>query len=252
MGTCTIVSTCSACASRAVRGAKRDARMLGFIVERGPAIAVWLFALAAQVSGYNNTAIALLLIGAAAFFLVAPACHHIRAWQRERKAQGRAMGAAQVAILIGIFGTWLFFTATAGAAAWMIWTGQGFRIGSSSISGNPDDGPMQWFRNLVLEGGPLLGRNVFSLKFRGVNISQKEVELRNASIISAVNGTKITLEIIAQNEIVPLDQVGLIPPGAPVDLVAKFGPSDPDAPGKILGLEPKVFVETWRQFSLNI
>jgi hypothetical protein len=49
-----------------------------------------------------------------------------------------------------------------------------------------------------------------------------------------------------------LDKVELVPPGAPVDLVAKFGSPDPNAPGKILGLEPKIFVETWRQFSLNV
>jgi hypothetical protein len=62
----------------------------------------------------------------------------------------------------------------------------------------------------------------------------------------------LPLEIIAQGEIVPLDEVQLIPPGAPVDLIAKFGPPDPKADGKVLGLEPKVFLETWRQFSLNV
>jgi hypothetical protein len=155
-------------------------------------------------------------------------------------------------LLIGIAGTWLFMTVGLGAAAWMIWTGQGFAIGLSGISGSRDDGPMQWFRNLRMEGWPNPGQNVFSLTFRGVNISQREVELKSASIISAVNGTKLTLEIIAQNEIVPLDKVELVPPGAPVDLVAKFGSPDPNAPGKILGLEPKIFVETWRQFSLNV
>jgi hypothetical protein len=66
------------------------------------------------------------------------------------------------------------------------------------------------------------------------------------------NGTKLPLEIVAQNELVPLNQVELIPPGAPVELIAKFGPPDPNSPGKILGLEPKIFLETWRQFSLNI
>jgi hypothetical protein len=37
-----------------------------------------------------------------------------------------------------------------------------------------------------------------------------------------------------------------------VQLVGKFGPPDPNAPGKILGLDPKVFLETWKQFSLNV
>ena len=172
--------------------------------------------------------------------------------RRERHGKARVKLLPSHLLLIGIAGAWLFMTISLGAAAWMAWSGQGFAIGSSSISPGPDDGPMQWFRNLIMEGGPPNRSNVFSLKFRGVNVSQKEVELKSASIISAVNGTKLPLEIIAQNEIVPLHAVELIPPGAPVDLVAKFGPPDPKAPGKILGLDPKVFVETWRQFSLNV
>ncbi len=227
--------------------------MWKFIIERGPAIALWLLALAAQVSGYTSTAIALTLVGAAAFFLIAPACHHARKWYLEQTAAGKmTLGIPQIVLLFGLAGAWVFMTMGLGAAAWIIWSGGGFVIGSSSIGGNPDDGPMQWFRNLTMEGGPLSGRNVFSLKFRGANTSQKEVELKSASIISAVNGTKLPLEIIAQDEIVPVDEVELIPPGAPVDLIAKFGPPDPKAPGKILGLEPKVFLETWRQFSLNV
>ena len=35
-------------------------------------------------------------------------------------------------------------------------------------------------------------------------------------------------------------------------LVAKFGDPDPKAPGKILGLDSKTFLETWSQFSLNV
>jgi len=60
------------------------------------------------------------------------------------------------------------------------------------------------------------------------------------------------LEVVAQNENLPIDQIELIPPGAPIQLLAKFGPPDPNAPGKILGLDSKTFLETWRQFSLNV
>jgi len=224
--------------------------MWSFVIERGPAIAFWLLALAAQLSGYTSAAVALGLVGLALFFLVAPACHHLHKWYVDRRG---TMGGAHIVLLIGIAGTWLFLTIALGAAAWVVWHGQGFAIGSSAIAGNADDGPMQGYKGgIVMEGGPLSRLNVFSLKFRGVNVSQKEVQLKDASIISAVNGTKIPLEIIAQGELVPLNQVELIPPGAPVELIAKFGPPDPNAPGKILGLEPKVFLETWRQFSLNI
>jgi hypothetical protein len=51
---------------------------------------------------------------------------------------------------------------------------------------------------------------------------------------------------------VPIDKVQLIPPGAPVQLVAKFGSPDPNAVGKVLGLESKTFLEKWRQFSFNV
>jgi len=50
--------------------------MYKLAVERGPAIALWLLALAAQMSGYTNVAIALALVGLAVFFLVAPAYDH--------------------------------------------------------------------------------------------------------------------------------------------------------------------------------
>ena len=84
---------------------------------------------------------------------------------------------------------------------------------------------MEWTKHLRLEGG--FGRRVFSLLFLGTNVSQKEVHLKSASIISAVNGTKLPLQVLAQNEIVSLDQIELIPAGARVELVAKFGPPDP-------------------------
>lgn len=226
--------------------------MWQFSIERGPAIAFWLLALAAQMSGYTSIAVALALTGAAVFFLIAPAYHALRKWQLSRNATGRPMTTPQILLLFSILGTWLFVTLGSAATAWIIWSGQGFTIGSSAISAGSDEGPMQWFRNLRLEGGPLTGRNVFSLTFRGVNNSQKEIELKSASIISAINGAKLPLEVVAQNEIVALSDIQLIPPGAPVDLVAKFGPPDPTNPGKILGQDAKTFVETWKQFSLNI
>jgi hypothetical protein len=37
-----------------------------------------------------------------------------------------------------------------------------------------------------------------------------------------------------------------------VMLVAKFGAPDPNAQRKILGIDGKAFLETWRQFSLNV
>jgi hypothetical protein len=71
-------------------------------------------------------------------------------------------------------------------------------------------------------------------------------------MVSGIDGTVYPLEIVADNEIVALSSVGRIPAGARVVLVAKFGPPDPNAPGKILGLDPKIFADRWRQFSFNV
>jgi hypothetical protein len=35
-------------------------------------------------------------------------------------------------------------------------------------------------------------------------------------------------------------------------LVAKFGDPDPTAAGKILGVDAKTFLDTWRQFYFNV
>lgn len=115
-----------------------------------------------------------------------------------------------------------------------------------TASAPSDDGPLVWYTNLTLEGG--MHGPIHSLRFRGTNISQREVELVTADITSAVNGARIVLEVVAVsgsgiNEIVPVDRIQLIPPGAPIELVAKFNPPS--------GLERQVFLDTWRQFFLT-
>jgi hypothetical protein len=52
-------------------------------------------------------------------------------------------------------------------------------------------------------------------------------------------------------EIVPINGIELIPPGAPIELVAKFGEPDPNVPEHVLGIDPKVFLEKWRQFAFD-
>jgi hypothetical protein len=138
-------------------------------------------------------------------------------------------------------------TIALGSLAWMLWNGE--TVAAASLI---DEGPLRWSQSVTLEGGPLIGTNVFSLKFNGANASQKEVTIKDANLVSAINGTKQTLEIVAQGEIVALDQIELVPPGAPIQLVAKFGPPDPDHPGKILGVDAPTFLATWRQFFLNV
>lgn len=166
-------------------------------------------------------------------------------WQKV-KVQAKRLGTPQIILLIGIVGTWLFMTIALSATSWIVWNG-----GGASGTSQKDEGPLLWFTNTAMEGGPIVGRNVFSLTFRGLNASQSEVQLKDANIISAVNGSKIELEVVAEKELVPVGDIKLIPPGAAIELVAKFGPPDPNAPGKILGLEPKEFLETWRKFFFN-
>ncbi|SNS36869.1 hypothetical protein SAMN05216374_1006 [Tardiphaga sp. OK246] len=114
-----------------------------------------------------------------------------------------------------------------------------------------DEGPLVWFANISMEGGPLTGRNVFALTIFGQNKSAGPVKLKTAKLVSGVDGTAVDLEILAGDELLSLDRVGLIPSRAPIRLIAKFGPPDPKAPGKILGLEPKAFAEKWRNFTFK-
>jgi len=157
--------------------------MYRFAVERGPGSALWLFALAAQLSGYNNIALALFIAGIAVFFLVAPAWHHARNWHLRRITLGpQAMGMPQVILLAGLAGTWVFLTLIIGAGAWIVLrpspmpvplihetTGtvsSGDKV--AAVTTSSDSGPLAWNATLIMEGGPPSGQNVFSFRFREV------------------------------------------------------------------------------------
>src|SRR4051794_21501327 len=157
------------------------------------------------------------------------------------RASSIRLGAVKTMLLVGLLGTWIFLTLTLGAFAWSLMHQD---VEAKASAGLSEDGPLRWYSNLEMEGGPPLGRPVFSLTFHGGNASQKEISLKKANIVSAINGKKIDLEILAQDEaskpgLTSIDSINLIPPGAPVHLVAKFGDPDPNAPGKILGLDAK-------------
>lgn len=164
----------------------------------------------------------------------------------------RLMSITQLVLFAGVLGTWISLTACLGAGAWIIWTGHGL----AGLSAESDPGPIRWGGSFSIEGD--LRTKVLSLRFLGVNVSQTEaLQLKEANILSAIDGTLLPLEIVGvtangETKIVPIDKVQLIPPGARVELVAKFGDPDPGHPGMILGLEPKTFLEKWRQFSFNV
>jgi hypothetical protein len=162
------------------------------------------------------------------------------------------MSGTQLALL-GIV-VWLaFITMGLGAATW-IWAHLGFA--STWQSAPADEGPIQWGGSFGIEGN--LASKIFSLRFTGANISKtKALQLKEANIVSGIDGTLLPLDVVAvdaagDTKIVPIDQIQLIPPGARIELVAKFGPPDPNIGGNVLGLDPKAFLDKWRQFSFNV
>jgi hypothetical protein len=159
----------------------------------------------------------------------------------------RSLGAPQVIILIAVGTAWLGITVALGAAAWALWNGNLSAPTSASSPAPKDEGPLSWIDNLWLNGG-MGGQNVFNISFKGANISKHAVQIKSAEIQSGVTGTRLPLDIVAavgqDNETVKLDQIEPIPPGARIELVARFNPPE--------GLPPKDFLETWRQFSVNI
>ncbi len=170
-----------------------------------------------------------------------------------RLAEGRTkMPMPQFLVLIGMGGVWLFATVGLAAAAWwMIYSPPPTTTITSATA--DDAGPLVWNKGLSMEGGQPLGLpNVFSVRFRGANTSQEEIKLISANMVSAINGTSMPIEINVPPEIVPLDQIDLVPPGAPIELIAKLGPPDPNAPGKILGISNDQFIATWRKFFVVI
>lgn len=163
------------------------------------------------------------------------------------------MNGVQFILIVGVLGTWLFMTIGLGAAVWLTWKHQGFAPSDQSAA---PEGPIQWNGPFSIEGD--LRSKIFSLRFSGVNISKsKALQLKEANILSAIDGTLLPLDVVAvdaqgDTKIVPINQIQLIPPGARIELVAKFGPPDPNVPGNVLGVDPKSLLDKWRQFSFNV
>jgi hypothetical protein len=166
------------------------------------------------------------------------------------------VGPGKFLLLTGIVGTWLFLTIGASAALWLLTRRTMAPTIGAPVAATPDSGPLSWLPGFVAMEGGSNGQNVFSLRFQGANISKAPARLKSATVTSLIDGTQETLEIVANDadgnsQIVSLDQVQLIPPGAPIELVAKFGPPDPARTGFVKGLDPKAFLEKWRQFAFD-
>ena len=140
-------------------------------------------------------------------------------------------------LAIGAGGAWIFISIATAALLWSLYQNGGFPFSAERPS--PDAGPLQFFYNLTFEGA--LGRPIYSIRFYGSNISQKEVSLKSASIRSATKGTELPLEVVAENEILKIDQINLIPSGSPIELVAKFN-----------AMPTEDFLGTWSKFNLVV
>jgi hypothetical protein len=175
-------------------------------------------------------------------------------WHRARIKEGKPGVQNWHVLLTGIAGTWIFLSLTFGAAAYWIYQNQNMVAGAPTTQA--DAGPISWVYNLSMERAGMNGVNIGALRFRGANISKAHLQLKSAEITSLVDGTQLHLDIVAtdnagNSKIVPIDKVQLIPPGAPIEVVAKLGPPDPAMPGYVLGIDADTFLAKWRQFSFS-
>lgn len=214
----------------------------------------FLFNTGLQLSGYNSSTLTTICWSIAAAILIVAGVNNLRKWHISQRSKGGRGVQAGHFLLIGIAGTWLFLSLTLTAAAWVVWKGEGL----ASLPIKPeqtaalDAGPLQWVHNLWMTGG---SPKVFAISFRGANISkERAILLKEANMVSLIDGTLVPLEIVAvdangNNKTVPLNAIQLIPPGAPIELIAKFGGTDSE--GRVLGIDDKPFLEKWRQFAFT-
>lgn len=92
--------------------------MWEFIVQKGVGIAWGILAMAAQLAGYTNVAIALALVAVAAFFFVAPIWHHGHAWHRNRLDRGLRSVEASHLMMVALSGIIVFSAVALGALIW--------------------------------------------------------------------------------------------------------------------------------------
>jgi len=112
-----------------------DRSMWQFIVEKGIGIAGGVVAMAAQLGGYTNVAIALALLGIAAFFFVAPICHHAHAWHKRRQESGLRSVDPSYLLIVGLSGIIVFAAIALAGVFWQFSRGpEPPRAATASIS----------------------------------------------------------------------------------------------------------------------
>jgi hypothetical protein len=155
----------------------------------------------------------------------------------------RRLTIAQWLLLSGMAGSWISASLALGAGAWIILSPSPTSSATAPIPA-ADDGPLRWFGNIEMYGGPLANSNIASLSFSGVNSSQREVQLKSAVLRSAIDGSEIVLKIVAQDKLVGIDEINLIPSGAPIKLTAVMP--------KQGGFTADEFIASWSRFNFIV
>ncbi|WP_128919704.1 hypothetical protein [Bradyrhizobium nanningense] len=183
-----------------------------------------------------------LIFWAATLFLVSIVAWWIWFNRHALKAGAKRLTGLQWLLLVGLGGLWLFGSMAVAAGAWMVWNGSSSTtVGAASIAPAAEDGPLRWFGNLEMFGGSAAGLNVHQLSFHGLNASQREVRLISAAIRSAIDGSEITLKVQAPDQLVAIDQINLVPSGAPIKLTAVMP--------KQGGFTADEFLASWSRFN---
>lgn len=188
--------------------------MWTFLTERGAAIAIWLIAMAAQMSGFTNTAIALTLLGAALFFFVAPIAHHAHAWHRRRREAGLTSVEPMHVMAVGLAGLFFFSAIALAGVTWQLARGR-LAETRGSLPGQEFQGnPIGFMSFGWAETGSepyRMGRPVVTAK----NVTKNEVQLKALVFTDGNTGRRIETRLrTATNEWISADEAEKIPPGA--------------------------------------
>jgi len=167
-------------------------------------------------------------------------------WHWIKRLRNR-VGSLQTALLLSTLGAWLCITIAIGTGAWAVLKSGGIAPAIGAQQAPHPQGPLSWMVSPVVERRNDNGY-VVSLSFKGANISNDVIEIKSANLISGMTGTTVPFKIVADagkdNEEVELNQIEPIPPGARIELKARFNPPNGEAPND--------FLATWGKLSLNV
>lgn len=177
------------------------------------------------MSGYTNTAIALGLIGLAAFVVVAPLCHNVHAWHRRRVSAGLRSLEPSHLLIIGLAGIILSATFALGGVLWQGYsqkqttTNPGFQ-GEVGFKGAPIGFASFGWAETGSEPYRM-GRPVVTAK----NVSEFEVHLKSLVMVSGNSGQRLETKLRTKsNEWIDASETEMIPPNAEFQIQGTLPP----------------------------